>query len=349
MAHMIEDNRMFSLNQVPWHNLGVVLDSPPTSAEAIKAAGMAWEVQKRKLFWEVPVKAGSEAGVTPETRAVANRVALVRDEDEKLLAVVSPEYQVLQNATAFAWFDPIVQAGQATYETAGVMCEGRKIWIMARLNKQVVVSGDEYKQYMLLTNGHDGVTGVTLSPVNTRVVCNNTMRIALGEGNTQWFTHTGDMAMKLERAKEAYNLAQVHLAEHSALLEKFAGCKLTDEQISSILNSVLQIEAQVLTEQEIADGEVMTSGTKYQLAMKDCILGLAENADGGLSDRFKGTAYGLFNAVTEFVDHKAGARSKDRGNYQLFGDGQKLKERVYDALVALVAPEEVTDITDEVI
>lgn len=339
MAHLLDSNkdgsaRIFSVNQTPWHGLGVVLDSPPTSAEAIKAAGMAWEVQKRKLFWEVPPKAGApDVYVTQE---VHNRVALVRDEDEKLLAVVSPEYKVLQNSSAFAWFDPIVQAGQATYETAGVMCEGRKIWIMARLNKQIVVSGDEYKQYMLLTNGHDGVTGVTLSPVNTRVVCNNTMRIALGEGNTQWFTHTGDMAMKLERAKEAYNLAQVNLAEHNAILEKFAVTKVDDAQVDKLLNSVLQIEAQVLTEQEIEDGEVMTSGTKYQLAMKDCILGLAENADGGLSTRFKGTAYGVFNAVTEFVDHKSGARSKDRGNYQLFGDGQKLKERTYDALVELV-------------
>ena len=333
MAHMIDQQKMFSVSVEPWHHLGVVLDSPPTSAEAIQAAGMAWEVQKRKLFWEVPPKAGApDVYVRQE---VPNRVALVRDEDEKLLAVVSPEYQVLQNKNAFAWFDPIVQAGQATYETAGVLCEGKKIWIMARLSKPIQIVGDEYKQYMLLTNGHDGMTGVSLSPVSTRVVCNNTMRLALGEGNAQWFMHTGDLTVKLERAKEAYALAQQDLTHHAQILEQFAITKLDDVAFKAYLENILRMEANIPDEQQIQEGMVTEMGTKYQQAMRDRILALAEDADGGLSARFKGTAYGAFNAVTQFVDYYTGARSRDAGNFQLFGDGQALKDRAYKSLSGL--------------
>jgi len=134
MADMIEKNNMFSVEIEPWHRKGVILDSPPTSAEAIEAAGMNWEVDKRQLFyhaWDTPALFGPR----PVFKEVENRFGLFRMTDNKLFGVVSKEYQVVQNRESFEFFDPLVREGVASYETAGVLTDGR-VWILARVDQR---------------------------------------------------------------------------------------------------------------------------------------------------------------------------------------------------------------------
>jgi phage/plasmid-like protein (TIGR03299 family) len=319
MSHMIEGNNMFSVKLEPWHKLGIILDEPPTSAEAIKAAGMDWQVQTRNLFWKTP--AGHLA-------AIPNRVALVRSTDEKLLSVVSDGYKPLQNVEAFEWFDPLVEAKMASYETAGVLCEGRKVWVLAKLAQQIIV-GEDYKDYVLLTNGHDGATAVSISAVRERVVCNNTLHIALSEGGRHLFSHTGDVAAKLEVAKQALGLVIKHLDTQKEGMEYLATKQLAGPE--AFLDELLNIEMPEIDETTLEKDEVIEAGTYYQRRMKNGIMALFSGDGTGL-ETIQGTKYAMLNAVTEFVDHYAGARSKDRAYYTLMGPGNDLKDRAFELL-----------------
>jgi len=109
---------MFSVREMPWHKKGKILNNPPTSEEAIKEAGLDWEVELKQMFWKDKIN--------NEFYPFPNRCALVRKSDDNPLAIVSDHYQALQNRKAFEWFDPIVQGNQAVYETAGSLKNGQK-------------------------------------------------------------------------------------------------------------------------------------------------------------------------------------------------------------------------------
>ena len=333
MAHELDfdalgNARMFSVKQVPWHQLGTVLQDPPTSSEAIVQAKMNWLVLKRKLHWEVSSNVDAI-----KLQPVPGKIALVRNEDEKFLAVVSDQYEPLQNEDAFKFFDPLVNRGIAAYESAGVIKEGKRVWIQAALKESLQINGDEMKRYILLTNGHDGKMGVTVSPCNVRVVCANTMRMALAEGNIQWSSHFGDVAPRFKKLEDFFGaIIQQFEAEDEAL--KYLGTvsmnhedyiKFLDKLLDMPVNSDLPLddEAQMAT---------IESEVKRKQSMKLTLLELRATGQ-GVTDITKTTAYGAFNAVAEFVDYYMGPRVKDRVSYALFGDGAALRERALQLLL----------------
>lgn len=348
MAHMLETDengvtRMFSTRMVSWHGLGQVLDNPPTSAEAIKAAGMDWKVQRRAINpglllddQDMPIL-GSEL---PDN-AVSDipRVLLLRDIDNKWLGSVSQGYKPLQNSEAFGFFDTLVAQGLAQYETAGVIMGGKRIWIQAAMTNKVQVAKEDYRQYVLLTNGHDGVSGVTIQPVHMRVVCNNTMQIALREGGIHWFAHRGDVAGNIEQAKEFMGLINKEFDSNAAGLEAMTAIKMDEQAINAFLVDLLklpkvELPADDATSDQLVMQRLDTASVREQ-AMFDKIKELHE-AGTGMTGETRGTAYGVFNAVVEFADYFAGARSRDRVNYVLFGDGADLKKEAATKLLELV-------------
>jgi phage/plasmid-like protein (TIGR03299 family) len=160
---------MMYLGQTPWHRLGTKLEQAPTSAEALAEAGLGWNVNLQ------PIQTAD--GVLIETHR-----AVRRDSDGSVLGVVGTDYRPLQNSEAFAWFDPFVQAGEATYETAGSLRDGKRVWILARLkgSDAVIVpqSDDRVVKYVLLSNSHDGSLRARVGFTATRVVCANTLHVA---------------------------------------------------------------------------------------------------------------------------------------------------------------------------
>ena len=117
---------------------------------------------------------------TEEFIKVPRKRSLVRVTDNKPLSIVSKHYKPLQNRNAFEWFDTFVSEGKATYETAGSLCGGKKIWILAKLKDEMeIIKGDNVRRHILLCNGHDGVTSILLQPTSIRVVCENTLNMSL--------------------------------------------------------------------------------------------------------------------------------------------------------------------------
>lgn len=330
MAHMIEGNRMFSVREIPWHGLGTVLDAPPTAAEAIKAAGLDWKVLKKNLFWP-RIHATSDGGTMEGAfEQVPGRVALIRDEDQKFLSVVSNDYEVVQNSDAFGFFDSLVNEGKATYETAGCMCEGRKVWIMARLNKEIVLPGDDVTRcYLLLHNGHDGETSVIIQPTPVRVVCNNTLRMSLQHGQLHKFSHVTGVTGRMESVKRLYDLAADEFDGAAAAYTKMLETKLDGAKgVEGMINSVVS-KGVIDTMEPVNMQEFVPTLTDTQKVMKGELLRLHEEGR-GVSSVTRGTVWGVFNAAVEFADYQMGNRSKDLVRYQLHGAGAEFKDHALE-------------------
>jgi len=338
MAHMIEGNSCMFVRQPAWHGLGVVLDRPPTSAEAIKAAGMDWSVLRRQLYW-VPEDAGLIERL--KKQEVPNRFALVRGTDERFLSVVSGDYEALQNTEAFGFFDPIVREGLATYESAGVMCEGRKVWILARVSKPMVVGRDELRPYLLLCNGHDGQTRVLVQPTPIRVVCNNTLQMSLAHGLVYSFRHLTGIAQKIAITRDQLIGVLGSFEGLQDELTALAKKQLGADEIVAYIDEVLDIKAEspeapyglvqpgdTLVPDEHDDHEERVDrALQNRRNARAKILELHEAGQGPRP----GTLWGAYNAIVEFVEYYAGKAAKDRGNYQIFGAGATLKIKALDA------------------
>jgi phage/plasmid-like protein (TIGR03299 family) len=201
MAHqlLIENGRasMFYVDSPPWHGLGTRLAAPPTSREAIEAAGLGWTVAKVPLYG-----VGGTRFAVPPDRFALLREDLIGHQDGHVLGIAGPEYVPLQNRRAFDFFDPLVQDGHAWYETAGALGRGERVWIQARLAGDLEIApGDRVKRFLLLSNSHDGTSSVQIHLTPVRVVCNNTLIAALFDGRPISIRHDLNMAGRLEQAK----------------------------------------------------------------------------------------------------------------------------------------------------
>ena len=164
---------MLSVNEVPWHGLGVILDSPPTPADAIRIAGLDWEVKLKQLYAHPDL---NDAFVWPSPRQVS-AFATTRATDGKVLGIVGPNYTVVQNTEAFAFFQPFIDSGTCKIETAGSLRGGRRIWVLARIEEDPteILKGDEIRRYTLMSNSHDGTLAVRVGFTGIRAVCENTL------------------------------------------------------------------------------------------------------------------------------------------------------------------------------
>jgi hypothetical protein len=130
MAHNINYNEQsgkhsfFSTKQKAWHNLGQIITDYPTSAEAIKHAGLDYEVEKRKLFTPSSAEIILDKQTILSKIEVPNYYSTVRTDNDAVLGVVGKDYQIVQNRDAFSFFDSIVGGDGILYETAGALGKG---------------------------------------------------------------------------------------------------------------------------------------------------------------------------------------------------------------------------------
>ena len=150
MAHQIlENDTMFSVKERPWHGLGVVVETAPTIEEAITLANLGWTVEPKEIK-------------TADGINIPNKKALMRSDTNDCLGVVGSGYNILQNTEAFKFFEPFVENGLATLETAGSLFNGKRVFILAKIagDDMEVQKGDFVEKYILLSNAHDGSQAV---------------------------------------------------------------------------------------------------------------------------------------------------------------------------------------------
>ena len=302
---------MFSVRQVPWHGLGTIVNEAPTSAEALNLAGLNWTVDQTPVY--------TDAGIEIHGYK-ANR----RSSDGSILGIVSDRYKIVQNTEAFEFTDTIVgetENGVVKYETAGSLCGGKKIWLLAKMPTQKILD-DDVEPYMFFSNSHDGSGAIKVGLTPIRIVCNNTLNIALANAKRQWSTkHIGDMQSKLEEAKLCLQLADKYMDNLAIEAERLANTKLYKEQIDEILNEMFPVEEDA---SERKKNNVKELKNEYYMCYVQPDIA-----------KFIGTAYGAVNAMSDLVTHSSPKRNTANFNENRWGkimDGHAL----LDQFVSLV-------------
>lgn len=320
---------------MPWHRLGTSFTVPPATAqEAMVAAGANWRVDRYKL------ECVSDAGVR---EPVPGAFCFKRSDTGKQLAVRSDVFTIIQNEDAFGWFDPLIKAGVATYETAGVLRGGRQVWVLAKLTEQFDVNGDPVDPYVLLANSHDGSLALSSMLQPIRVVCRNTLNMALhtsyrrdhkyGVGydvkqHAVRIRHVPNAKEQLDQAREVLGLTRKQVAETAEAFRRLANTDATAARVDAFLEAVFP-----------KDPEVEYHGVteKKHAAVRELFEGKGVGADLRAA---RGTMWGLYNAVTELVDYGAvinGAAAKQlesRVNSMWQGAGQRLKQKALATALA---------------
>jgi phage/plasmid-like protein (TIGR03299 family) len=291
MSHNIQT--MAYYGDVPWHGLGKRVPARATSAEMIAAAGLDWKVEKR------PAR-----GAKLNKKGEASRYELIRvprpDEEEILLGVVSKRYEPLQNEEAFAFFDPIVGQNKACFETAGALGDGERIWAMAKMPDAIeVVRGDDCYKYLLLSNTHDGQGSVTIKFTSIRVVCQNTLMLALNNG-AKAFTvrHSKRMADRLEEVADILRIAREVYEESASIFRQMAKVQLDAAALAEYLDLVFPKTAGQKERGE--EPERWTHVRETFETLPDLNL-----------PGVKGTLWAAYNAITRFEDYKHSRNEED--------------------------------------
>jgi phage/plasmid-like protein (TIGR03299 family) len=222
MAHQLDFSRgqgaaMFSAgNVVPWHGLGKMVADAQSAAEAIRLAQQDWLVEQFPVFARLP----------DGSSLATDRVANVRSDTHAVLGVVGKGYHPLQYHEAYAFMDDVVGAGLAKYETAGCLQGGKRVWLLCRLPRELKAGpSDTILPYGLLCNGHDGSLAVHVQPTSVRVVCQNTLSLALSSSTAQKLRikHTESLRGRVDEARAAFGLVNQAMDGFQTEIDALAG------------------------------------------------------------------------------------------------------------------------------
>lgn len=320
MAHAIENMMYNEDNGKPWHRLGVPVNGLATAHEALEKSGLDWEVEK------LPLSAVAPNG---EHVYVPRNYANTRLSDNKVLGVVGERYRPLQNKDAFEFFDPIVDRDEAIYETAGSLNGGKQIWLLAKLPAHIRIGNtdDLIDKYVMLTNSHDGSKPVIGKVTPIRVVCSNTLSLAIKSGGDEFrIRHTKTMMNKLQEAHKVLGLVNKVYEEVDTVFNRMADVKMNTESINDYYNTVFnkgRDEQSVQMENTIMDVQRL--------------IDMGAGVDDPSFRPLRGSAWHIYNTVTEYVDHyKEYSKKTDRSHALTFGTGATIKQRAYKEALKLL-------------
>ena len=309
MAAQVET--MFYTRERPWHGLGTRVEEAPSSREALRLAGLDWQVLQKPIM-------------TTDGQMVKGFRANVRDRDSRVLGVVTDRYKVVQNGDAFAFTDDLLGEG-VTYETAGSLQDGRKTWLLAELPQRYIISGDEIAPYLVFMNAHDGSGSIKVAMTPVRVVCMNTLNLALAKAKRCWSTaHTGDIRAKIEDARDTLLFAETYMGELGKAVERLRQIKLSDRQVMAYIDQLFPLYEDPTPVQK-----------KNLLRMKEDVR--IRYADAPDLQHVGKNGYRFINAVSDFATHAKPLRESATHRESLFArtvEGNALIDRAYRLLGA---------------
>lgn len=310
MAANVE-TMFFTGRTAPWHGLGTMVEHAPTSKDALILAGLDWKVVQKDL-------------VTEDGFSVPGFKANVRDFDNRTLGVVTDRYKVVQNDEAFSFTDSLLGDG-VTYETAGSLQEGRRTWILAKLPQRYIISGDELTPYLVFMNSHDGTGAIKAAMTPIRVVCQNTLNLALATAKRSWSTnHVGDIRGKLQDARDTLLYAERYMAELGKAIDVLNRQKLSDKQVYEYINQLFPLMDNA-TEQQAKNLRRMKEDVAKRYFEAPDLQHVGKNA------------YRFVNAVSDFATHAKPLRERSNYRETLFGrtvDGNALIDKAYSLAAA---------------
>lgn len=316
MSHEVET--MAFANEVPWHGLGNRVDPSVGVDEMLVAAGLNWEVKLHPMHAELPGGAGSVR--------VPNKSALLRSTDNKVLTVASDQWKPVQNREVLEFFRAYTEAGGAKLETAGSLRGGRTIWALANLGHGfTVANGDAIKGYILLASHHEHGKATIAKATQIRVVCANTMALAMGRGSkAPVYKQSHLTEFDAQAARETLGVAHESMVEAEKNAKILLGLKVSEEDAVRVLAKHVQPSFEV--EDLVLKPEIRNQ------KLHDLLL-----CDTQAPGAMPGTGWGLMNAVTYWADHVAGREAGARMQNSWFGTTGELKLEVEKDLLQMAA------------
>ena len=311
------ENLMYVSNEengrfVPWHGLGTPVKEAPTSHDAIRMAGLDWNVDSKPIF-------------TADGMEIPGYKANTRDIDESVLGIVSDRYQVVQNKEAFEFTDILIGEG-CTYETAGSLFNGKKIFLLAKMPSTRIL-GDDVEPYLCFTNNHSGTGAIQACITPIRVVCNNTLNLALNQASRKWSTrHVGDIASKLAEAKHTLMLADDYMTKLDVEADKLANIKISTDETMKMVEELFPIAEDVSERRKATIVQVRNDFINC-LNAPDIV-------------QFKNTGWGMINAASDFMSHSTPKRNTStyaERNFNRILEGHEVLDNVYHLVNRLAA------------
>lgn len=322
MAHLVQ--QMAYVGETPWHGLGNRLPERQPIEIWQKEAGMDWQIE------QTPVRflAGS-AGSLGSIHSFDEQKVLYRSDTKEALSVVSQRYQVVQPREVLEFYRDLTEVSGFQLETAGVLKGGRKFWALARTGQATSLKGkDQVNGYLLLATSCDGSLATTATPTTVRVVCNNTLAIAVN-GAPQAIKVPHSTRFDPQSVQQQLGIAISQWEGFMYRMRTLAERKVKSHEAEHyFLRVMCNIQA----------GSNESTGLNNERALNRVFDLYEGQGKGAELEAAKGTAWGLLNAVTEYVDHERRARSAEyRMDSAWFGQGAAIKQRALDSALQLVA------------
>lgn len=313
MSHEIESIAYISNEEngrwKPWHGLGVPVEKSMTSAEALELAGLDWTVDPKPIFTENNIQ-------------IPGYVANTRSSDNKVLGIVSNKYSIVQNKDAFEFTDNLLGNG-ITYETAGSLCGGKKIWLLAKMPDSKVLDED-FENYICFTNTHDGTGAVRCILTPVRICCNNTLSLALKEAKRSWSTrHMGDVKSKIHEAEVTLGLANKYIEEFAKTADILAHTKVDPKDVFDVVRDVYGVNEDASDRQKKTAKEIENQFTVCMLSPD--IL------------KYVGTAYQAVQAASDFATHATPHRmtkNYQENNFNKVLNGHIFIDKMFEKMLA---------------
>ena len=304
---------MFYTRKAPWHGLRVCVESALSSEEALEKSGLNWKVIQRPIM-------------TNAYDPIPGYKANIRETDNRILGVVTDRYKVVQNAEAFAFTDALLGEG-VKYETAGSLQNGKKIWLLAKLPEKYIIEGEQIDPYLVFSSSHDGSGAIKVAMTPVRVVCQNTLNIALSSAKRIWSTiHVGDLAAKMDEAHNTLLLAEKYMGKLGTEFSRLSKIKLSDQKVMEYINLLLPMD-----EQPTNIHRKNISRIREDLKMR--------YFDAPDLKHIGKNGYRFINAVSDFATHAKPLR--ETANYQenMFAktmEGNPLIDKAYNILLEAI-------------
>lgn len=303
---------------VPWHGLGQTVNPGASIDEWRRAGGLAWEAVKTPVIFN---------GLNDEYQFWSDRNVLYRSDTGKPLSVVSKDYQTVQPADILGFFRNIAEKGGFSIETVGALREGRRIWALARVGEDALVMDDAVAPYLMLATSYDGTMATIAQFTAVRVVCNNTLQRALrNEAGANCVTIPHSATFRPDSVRHDLGIALDSWDEFMINTRKLAARKVSDAEMDAFLQELI----------EPPTGKTYTPEQVRASKGYQRIMALYKGGQiGAGQEAVAGTAWGLLNAVTQYVDHEQGRIPDNRLEKAWFGPGARFKDKALDTLLEI--------------
>ena len=309
MAANVES--MFYTRTAPWHGLGVRVEEVLGSKEALIQAGLDWKVEQTDVY-------------AASGERISGYKANIRDIDRSVLGIVGDRYKIVQNEEAFAFTDGLLGEG-VKYETAGSLAGGKIVWMLAKLPEKYIISGDAIEPYLVFCNSHDGSGAIRVAMTPVRVVCQNTLNLALKGASRVWSArHTGNVMSRMDEARETLQLANAYMSQLGRSINELQAKKLTDKKVLAMIDSLYPVSEDLSEMQK-------KNNLKQKETLKACYFDAPDLQGVGKN------GYRFINAVSDMAYHGKPLRQTKNYNENLFRktiDGLPVLDKTYQMVLS---------------